>query len=444
MTSLKRKIALAASVLIVICLGTVFSYADVDCYHWSDKYKDTATLTKAGTRTYTCNYCGEKVSEKSECLLGQELRTMQACFWSDYFDEKSTPDIGGVTLKVTAPLIATGKYYTDDNQWDVFIPYADYMAEVKRQFAKYPDMKKAYNYDADKNGFGNVGGYGDYDHVVFDKLIKVNDDYFVYGHWVLMDYGQAKPEELYTDEYGNKIYNGDAVVMIARANSNGSIKKYAYKKCNYEKNCSHANVVINKTVPATESKAGTDAIKYCADCGKKIGGGASIAAIGTSKLSKDSYTYSGSSIKPEVVIKDKAGNKIASSNYTVTCKNNKSVGKATATITFKNNYSGTKALTFKINPKGTTLSQVTPLTRGFKATWKKQATQTTGYQIRYSAKSTMASAKIVTVTKNTTLSKSVNKLTSGKKYFVQIRTYKTVSGVKYYSAWSNTKSVSVK
>ena len=67
----------------------------------------------------------------------------------------------------------------------------------------------------------------------------------------------------------------------------------------------------------------------------------------------------------------------------------------------------------------------------------------TGYQIRYATKSSMASAKKVLVKGYAKKSKKITGLKSGKKYYVQVRTYKTVKGVKYYSKWSTKKSVKV-
>ena len=40
--------------------------------------------------------------------------------------------------------------------------------------------------------------------------------------------------------------------------------------------------------------------------------------------------------------------------------------------------------------------------------------------------------------------KATVKKLSGGKYYVKVRAYKTAGGVKYYSAWSATKSVKVK
>ncbi|MGI6170795.1 MAG: hypothetical protein ACOYIC_03550 [Butyricicoccus sp.] len=48
------------------------------------------------------------------------------------------------------------------------------------------------------------------------------------------------------------------------------------------------------------------------------------------------------------------------------------------------------------------------------------------------------------ITSNKTVSKKVTKLTAKKKYYVRIRTYKTVSGKKYYSSWSKAKTVTTK
>jgi len=74
-------------------------------------------------------------------------------------------------------------------------------------------------------------------------------------------------------------------------------------------------------------------------------------------------------------------------------------------------------------------------------TWKKQTAQTTGYQIQYSTSSNFKNAKTVTVRKNRTTKKTITGLKNGKKYYVRVRTYKTVKtghkSTKYYSNWSN-------
>ena len=75
--------------------------------------------------------------------------------------------------------------------------------------------------------------------------------------------------------------------------------------------------------------------------------------------------------------------------------------------------------------------------------WGKN-TKASGYQIQYSLKSSFASPKTVTIGKNSVVSKVIVSLTKGKKYYVRIRSFKTVSGKKYYSAWSAAKAVTIK
>ena len=83
--------------------------------------------------------------------------------------------------------------------------------------------------------------------------------------------------------------------------------------------------------------------------------------------------------------------------------------------------------------------------KGFEAKWKKQSTQTKGYQIQYSTDSKFKSGnKTVTVNKNSTTKKTISKLKAKKKYYVRIRTYKTVGKQKYYSDWSKSVKVTTK
>ena len=200
------------------------------------------------------------------------------------------------------------------------------------------------------------------------------------------------------------------------------------------------------TTKATLSKNGS-VVKKC-DCGEDKKTVSTIYYPKTIALSATGYTYDGKVKKPTVSVKDSAGKTIAASNYTVTYSSGrKNVGKYAVKVVFKGNYSGTKTLSFKIIPKGTAISRLTsPLKKQMKVTWNKQATQTTGYQIQYSTdKSFKKNVKTATVSSNKTTSKTIKSLTSKKTYYVRIRTYKTVNGTKYYSAWkAYSKGVKVK
>ena len=206
--------------------------------------------------------------------------------------------------------------------------------------------------------------------------------------------------------------------------------------------------------PATASKDGKRTATYaCTRTGCKATYTKTLQTyykVNNIKLSKTAYTYNGKVQKPSVTVKDSKGKTLKNgTDYTVTYpKGMKNVGKYTVKVTLKGNYSGSKSMTYNINPKGTSVSKVTAAKKGFKVTWKKQATQTTGYQVQYSTSSKFKSAKTVTISKNKTTSKSVSKLSAKKKYYVRVRTYKTVKiggkSVKLYSGWSKAKSVTTK
>lgn len=155
-------------------------------------------------------------------------------------------------------------------------------------------------------------------------------------------------------------------------------------------------------------------------------------------------TYSGAAKKPAITVKDPAGKIISSKYYTVTWKNNKNVGTASATVTLKGKYAGTITKTFKIVPKATALSGVSALSKGFKVNWRAQTAQTTGYQVQYSVNKNFKSPVTKTVASCKTRTLTVKKLSAGKRYYVRIRTYRTAGGKKYYSAWSKAKAVTTR
>ena len=97
-----------------------------------------------------------------------------------------------------------------------------------------------------------------------------------------------------------------------------------------------------------------------------------------------------------------------------------------------------------VKPKKTSIKKLSKGKKKFTVTWAK-VSGVKGYQIQYSSdKKFKKNNKSVTVTKQKTTKASVKKLKSKKKYYVRVRTYKTVNGKKIYSSWSKVKSVKTK
>ncbi|MBR1752453.1 MAG: leucine-rich repeat protein [Ruminococcus sp.] len=160
-------------------------------------------------------------------------------------------------------------------------------------------------------------------------------------------------------------------------------------------------------------------------------------------LSKTSYAYTGKAKKPSVTVKLSGKTLKKGTDFTVTYKNNKSVGTATVTITGKGAYTGKITKTFKINPKATSISKLTsPKTKQLKVTYKK-VSGVTGYQVTYSTSKKFTKSTTKTVGVKST-SKTIKSLKKGKTYYVKVRDYKTVNGTKYYSAYSSVKKIKVK
>ena len=93
-------------------------------------------------------------------------------------------------------------------------------------------------------------------------------------------------------------------------------------------------------------------------------------------------------------------------------------------------------------PQGTSITKLTGGKKCFTAQWKK--TPYTGYQIQYSTNAKFTGAKKATAKEAKKLKATISKLNAKKTYYVRIRTYKTISKVHYFSAWSKTYKVKTK
>ncbi len=208
----------------------------------------------------------------------------------------------------------------------------------------------------------------------------------------------------YTVNYSNNVKAGMATVAITGKNHyTGTITKN-FKIVKKNNSITAANIVANYSKKA-------QVIKIVAK------------QIGNAKL-----TYSSNNKNVKV---NSSGKVTVAKGF---------IGKATITITAGETQGYNKAskkITIIVNPPAIKISKLSN-TANKKMTikWNKDKA-VTGYQIQYSTdKKFKKNVKTVTVKKNSTTSKSITKLTKNKKYYVRIRSYKTISKVNYYSNWS--------
>jgi hypothetical protein len=95
----------------------------------------------------------------------------------------------------------------------------------------------------------------------------------------------------------------------------------------------------------------------------------------------------------------------------------------------------------KVVPKKNKVKKAAAGKRLVRVSWSKVAKKhpkVTKYQVRYRVKGASAWKTKSFAAKSA--SATLKKLKKGKVYQLQVRSYKTVSKVKYYSAWSATKA----
>ena len=180
--------------------------------------------------------------------------------------------------------------------------------------------------------------------------------------------------------------------------------------------------------------------------------GPSLTSISGAKVKakKKAMTWTGKALKPGASSVTLNGKKLtAGKDYVLSYENNFNVGKANVLITGIGKYKGAKRATYKVNPKGTSLSKLSGGKKKMTVKWKKQLKRMgysyiTGYQVQYGTKKNFKGAKKVNVKWAATSKRAIKKLKSRKTYYVRIRTYMKIGKTTYYSPWSKKKSVKVK
>ncbi len=319
-------------------------------------------------------------------------------------------------------------------------------SDITHHYNGYGNIEIIYNYSA----FSSVPEKPVCDFVTSTSvtLSKVEGcEYSIDGiSWQLSNiFKNLSPGTTYTFYQRFISENNDSINEISPCLTVTTLAGHKYsnscdKTCNI---CGNERIITHKykttTTKATLSKNGS-IVKKCIVCGY-VSSKSTIKYVKTIKLSASSYTYNGKTKTPTVTVKDSADKTLKkNTHYTVTYSSGrKNVGTYKVTIKMKGNYSGTKTLTFKINPVKTIVSKLTAGKKSLKVYIAKKSTQVTGYQIQYSTSKTFKNAKTKVVPSYKTTSAALSKLSAKKTYYVRVRTYKTVSGKKYYSSWSSYK-----
>ncbi len=221
-----------------------------------------------------------------------------------------------------------------------------------------------------------------------------------------------------------------------------AIKLQYFVKVNFDSCIGETILYTSSVIPASPEANGSLVLKNIFS--KKT---TYLPIYAPKAISLSSYILScnGEELRPDVIVADADGNIIPAEHYSISYANNKKVGVATVSVTFcSERYTGFLTTSFMIRPEAVSIKKVTKLKKGFKVKWKKPKTSVTGYQLQYSTRKDFRKAKTVKIKRAGTLAQTVEKLKSRKKYYIRIKSYKTVKGKVYYSEWSDVKKIKTK
>ena len=252
----------------------------------------------------------------------------------------------------------------------------------------------------------------------------------------------TRPSSLTVQIYANGKATSKKVVLNSankwKATVSGLNKNSAGKKITYSAKLVKTPTGYNVTIGRISSK-GTIAIKNTyTKFTKKL----------TVKISPTKVTYNGKTRKPAVKSVYYGKTKLSSRYYTVSFKNNKNPGIGSVIVNGKGKYAKyAGSATFSILPKAPTgLTAKSTAKKQATVTWK-GSTGATGYQIMISQKSDFrkGTTRTFTIRDSKRRSGVPKPMTSGRTYYIRIRSYKTTSdGKTVYSAWSKSTKTKIK
>lgn len=393
---------------------------DVCSHSYTSKVTTPATCTKTGVKTYTCSVCGNSYTESIPMVAhtpGNWVVDKVATSTEKGSKHRSCTVCGKVLETAEIPMlkkIDLSIKYTDKNgKKQVFLSSSQNGAAIYYTLNGATPTKSSAKYSAPIT-------------ITKDTTIKALAVYQDASSDVVSRF--LYYDVMFADANGDgKITDEDVDVAY-----NISLRGNDYDDGIWE-NC---DINDDGKINLLDVFMIENAVTRGTPCRKNIEKGQVL-------LSTQKYTYNGKAKTPyaTLLFNNKALKKDV--DYTVTYSDNIEIGQATVTVTGIGNYKGELKAAFAINPARQKISKLTSQYRGFAANWKKD-TKVTGYQVQYDVNKKFTSYKSKYVKTNSTYKKTFSGLKSKKTYYVRVRSYKTVNGVKYYGSWSAVKSVKTK